>query len=324
MRINKFFLIAIILLLAGLVFWGVRSSGKNRSSKNNVRILHAKKGTIQTIISTTGDVLPKNRLEIKPPVNGRVEQILVQEGDMVETGQIVAWMSSTDRAALLDAARGKSPDSLAYWNDVYKPIALVAPMKGQVIVATMQPGQTVTTSDAVIVLSDQLIFRAQVDETDIGKINIGQEATATLDAYPETKIKSQVDHIYYESKTVNNVTIYEVDLKAQELPAFCRSGMNVSVDFKVAGKDDILTLPIDAVHKDNGISYVLLKSPAGKSPVKREVQVGIADDARVEIVSGVTEEDDVLGNGKKFVLPKSSTGTNPFGPSRPPGASRRN
>ena len=88
--------------------------------------------------------------------------------------------------------------------------------------ATIQPGQTVTTSDAVVVLSDRLIVRAQVDETDIGKIKLNQGAFITLDAYLDTKIGAVVDHIYYESETVNNVTIYKVDLIPENTPEFFR------------------------------------------------------------------------------------------------------
>lgn len=322
MRVNRIYVVPVLVLTAGMVLWFFIGRAKG-ADVAGVTHIHAGNGAIQTYISTTGTVLPRNRLEVKPPVNGRVEQILVQEGDQVKAGQIMGWMSSTDRAALLDAARGKSDASLAYWKDVYKPIALVAPIDGQVIVATMQPGQTVTTADPVIVLSDILIFRAQVDETDIGKISTGQEALATLDAFADTKIKCRVAHIYYESKTVNNVTIYPVDLKAEDLPVFCRSGMNVSVDFKAQGKDNILILPADAVKKDREGYYVMVSVPGVKEPLRRAVSTGITDDVSIEIVSGLAPEDKVVVQRKKLVIIKSSTGTNPFVPARPGGGGRR-
>ena len=321
MRINKWgwgILVVIVIVAAIVIFLQVQ---KSRAAQQSYKEIHATIGTIETFISTTGDVLPKNRLEVKPPVSGRVEKVLVQEGEMVKAGQIVAWMSSTDRAALLDAARGKSDESLKYWQDVYKPIALVAPIDGQVIVATMQPGQTVTTSDAVVVLSDRLIFRAQVDETDIGKIRLEQEADIGLDAYPGTKIHAVVDHIYYESQTVNNVTIYLVDLRPDEMPAFCRSGMNVNVDFRDQFKQNVLTLPVTAVQQGKKGSFVMVKDEETGKPVKRPVKLGISDDAVFEIVSGLTAEDRILVKEQKLVLPKNSTGTNPFAPARP--AARR-
>ena len=158
---NKIGIIIVILAVLGVgaYIWKGRTA-RVPSSRESVREVTPHRGSIQTIISTTGTVLPKNRLQVKPPVNGRVEQVLVQEGEKVKTGQITAWMSSTDRAALLDYARGQGEKALQYWQDAYKPIPLLAPIDGEVIVATTQPGQTVTTTDAVIVLSDHLIVRA--------------------------------------------------------------------------------------------------------------------------------------------------------------------
>ena len=272
------------------------------------------RGRIQTIISTTGTVLPKNRLEIKPPVGGRIESILVKEGQKIKVGQTLAWMSSTERAALLDAARGQGAEQLKYWQETYKPIALLAPIDAEVIVATTQPGQTVTTADAVVVLSDQLIARAQVDETDIGKVKLGQKALILLDAYPDTKINAAVEHIYYESKTVNNVTIYEVDLIPEKIPEFFRSGMNTTINFIEKSKDGILFIPVEAVYKDKEENFVLIKKEGQVESSVQKVSLGITDDKNVEIVSGVDEKDILILKNKKFVLPKSDVGSSPFTP----------
>lgn len=304
----------IILVIAAVSVTIVR---KKKSGADTIEEITPFTGSINNIVSSTGTVLPKNRLEMKPPVNGRIESILVKEGDNVKAGQILAWMSSTDRAALLDAARGKGDETLKYWQEAYKPIPLPAPIDGEVIVATTQPGQTVTTADPVLVLSDHLIVRAQVDETDIGKIADNLPAVITLDAYPDTKIKASVEHIYYESKTVNNVTIYEVDLLPEEVPSFFRSGMNASIDFTVQHKENILLLPLNAVNRQNGKSYVLIKQPDSKEPARQYVQLGISDDKHTEVLSGVAPGDKIIVKTQKYSLPKSSNGgSNPFMPGR--------
>ncbi len=312
-KIKLLFILPLILIVAFVIIKMRPQINTSEATKE----INPTIGTIHNIVSTTGTVLPKNRLELKPPVNGRIESILVQEGDKVKTGQIVAWMSSTERAALLDAARGQSEERLKYWQDVYKPIPLSSPIAGEVIVATIQPGQTITTSDAVIVLSDHLIVRAQVDETDIGKIKTGQKATITLDAYQETKIAASVEHIYYESQTVNNVTIYNADLLPDAVAPFFRSGMNATVDFIIQSKDDALLIPIEAVHKEKTGDFVFLIQSNAEPPLKTSVKLGISDDKNVEIVSGISGKDNVLLTTKKFALPKSSAaGTNPFLPFR--------
>ena len=294
-----------------------------KDSGETTREIAAHTGKIQTTVSATATVLPKNRLQLTPPVAGRVDSILVQEGQMVKKGQVLGWLSSTERAALLDAAQEQGPEKLKYWQEVYKPIALVAPIDGEVIVATVQPGQAVATSDAVLVLSDRMIVRAQVDETDIGKIKEGQAAVIGLDAYPDVKIKAVVDHIYYESETVNNVTIYKVDLVPETTPAFFRSGMNANVDFVTESRENALLLPQEAVYSENGANYVLLSE--GGQPVKRTVTLGLTQDKNVEIVSGITQDDTVLMKSKRYSLPKSGTaGKNPFLPSRKPASGSNN
>jgi len=312
-KLKLFFIIVVILVVAGVAITRMK---RKKSSDEIVKDVALTFGSIQTIVSTTGTILPQNRLELKPPVNGRIESILVKEGDKVKTGQIVAWMGSTERAALLDAARGQSQEQLKYWQDVYKPIPLFSPIDAEVIVATIQPGQTIMTADAVIVLSDHLIVRAQVDETDIGKIKLGQKANITLDAYADKKIAAIVAHIYYESQTVNNVTIYNVDLLPVEVPLFFRSGMNATVDFITQSKQDVLILPQEAVHKEKEENFVFLKQANGKEPLKVGVTLGISDEKNVEVTSGVNEKDIIILNTKKYVLPTSDTGSNPFMPFR--------
>ena len=310
----KVFLV-IIIVIGIAAFFFIRSKAGS-SSKVESKEIKATIGTIENFVTTTGTVLPQNRLELKPPVSGRVEQILVKEGEMVKTGQTLAWMSSTERAAVLDAARDKGDAELKYWQDAYKPIPLLAPIDGEVIVATVQPGQTLTTADDVLVLSDRLIIRAQVDETDIGKVKLQQAAVVNLDAYPDTKVNSTVEHIYYESKTVNNVTIYDVDLLPDKIPDFFRSGMNANIDFMVQKKDNALLVPVEAVHKDKNGSYVLLAQGPGKEPMRQAVTTGISDDKNTEIVSGVTADDWIEVASLKYTLPSANQGSNPFMPNR--------
>lgn len=308
-------IIAVILIAALAVF--IQQKIKHTKPDDEItREIKPFSGSIQNIISATGTVLPKNRLEIKPPVSGRIEEMLVEEGEKVKSGHTLAQMSSTERAALLDAARGKGEEELKYFEDVYKTIPLISPIDGEVIVAKLKAGQTVTTADAVLVLSDTLIIRAQVDETDIGKIKLGQDAVVILDAYPDESIKAKVEHLYYESKTVNNVTIYEVDLLPESMPPSFRSGMNATVNFIESGKENILLLPLDAVTRRKGGSFVYVKGAGEKEYIEREAEFGISDDKNVEIIKGISADDTVVMKMKKYELPRSDAGTNPFMPAR--------
>ena len=311
---NKWWTILLILIALSAAALFIIKPG-SKPPKEAVKEIAPAYGTIQTTITSTATVLPQNRLEIKPPINGRIDQILVKEGEDVKTGQTIAWMSSTERAALLDAARARGAEAVKYWEDVYKSTPLISPIDGEVIVSTDEPGQTVTAADVIVVLSDRLIVQAQIDETDIGRVKLEQEAVISLDAYPAIKVKGKVDHIYYESTIVNNVTMYKVDIIPETVPEVFRSGMTATVNIIDRSKENVLMIPLDAVKNGKGGSYVLLSPGPDKKPIERNTETGISDDKNIEVVSGLGANDKIIEVMQKYMPSKGSSGaTNPFMP----------
>jgi macrolide-specific efflux system membrane fusion protein len=317
----KRILVVILCLGAGFFVWTRVKQGKN--PQEILKEVHPAYGAIQKFVSATGTVQPQNRLEMKSPISGRVDKILVTEGQKVKMGDLLVLMSSTDRAALLDAAKPQGEKVVSYWEDVYKPTPIIAPIDGEVIVKSVQPGQTVTPADDVVVLSDRLIVGAQVDETDIGKVKEGQKTVVSLDAYPDIEVQAGVGHIYYESKTVNNVTIYQVDILPETVPAVFRSGMSANVRIIQDSKDHILLVPLEAVKRlparqagGKEGDFVFVSQGRNKKPLKREVKLGISDDTNVEILSGIDENDTLVIKTQKRApavkTPQSKT--NPFMP----------
>ena len=304
--------IAAVAVLAAIILIVVR---KKDSGETIARIETPVRGAIRVSVAATGTVLPYNRLEIKPQINGRMERVLVHEGQKVRTGQIMGWMSSTERAALIDAARSQGAGSVKYWEGVIKEIPIVAPINGTVIVRDIEPGQSVSTATAILVLSDRLIVKAEVDETDIGRVKKGQRVIITLDAYPDVKVNGTVDLIEFESKTVNNVTMYEVNIIPDRVPEVYRSGMTADVSIVEKAKEDALLLPVDAVLSDGNGYYAWVLSGNSKKPVKKEIKVGMTDEQHIEIVSGITAADRVAVMSNNVSL-EAKTSKNPFLPVR--------
>jgi len=292
MRLKNWILIVVIVLIVGIFFLS-----RGRRKETPYTEIRPHRGSISLIVSASGAVKPRNRLEIKPPISGRVEKVLVTEGEKIRKGEILAWMSSLDRAALLDAARAQGEEESKKWEDVYKPTPIVAPLKGFIIKRNVEPGQTITSQDPILVMADNLIVQAQVDETDMGKLKPGQKAKIVLDAYPEKKIQGKIEHIAYESQIVNNVTIYQVDILPEKTLGIFRSGMSANVDVTISEKKDVLLLPATVIKERKGKKFVLLKTESGE-PENREVQTGIEDGRNVEIVTGVEESDLVLSSEK--------------------------
>ncbi|MDD3297126.1 MAG: efflux RND transporter periplasmic adaptor subunit [Candidatus Omnitrophica bacterium] len=315
MRKNKYKFVFLSLVVLAALFFLMKDKQKTENGVITEEVSPVS-GSIKLSITTTGVIEPQNRLEIKPSISGRIEEILVREGDKVKKGDVLAMMSSTDRAALIDAAGSKDQETLKYWQEVYKETPVMSPINGEVIVRSVEPGQTVTTSDDILVLSDRLIVSAQFDETDIGRVKVGQNALITLDAYPDVKIKGEVDHIAYESEVVNNVNIYNVDIVPKNVPDFFRSGMSVDTEVIEREHKDVLTIPLEAVFYRQEKAFVKVKNVSGGSIQERAITTGLSDEKSVEVTTGLNSGDVLIVQGQGYIARKEQNKSNPFMPSR--------
>ncbi|MFH1066789.1 MAG: efflux RND transporter periplasmic adaptor subunit [bacterium] len=273
---------AAVLVLALFAFSFLRSKPKTVSFER----IPVQRGDLTITIQATATVEPENRLEIKPPLGGRAESVQVDIGDEVKQGQVLAWMSSSERATLLDAARAKGEKELAYWQDIYKPAPLVAPLDGVIIAKNLIPGQVVQATESVFVMSDRLVAQADVDETDLARVRLGQEVEVTLDAFPGENLKGKVYKIAYDAVTVNNVTTYRIDIAFDKIPDFLRSGMTANVQFIIVQKKGVLLIPADVVQSGE---MVLAASDEKRQPLLKKITLGESDGKLVEVASGLQE-----------------------------------
>ncbi len=298
----------VVILASALIAGGLWACKGGSKKERGGQTVAATVGTIEQTVDATGSVLPLNRVEIKPPISGRIEQLLVNEGDRVKSGQILAWMSSTDRAAILDAARAQGPEAFKKWQDAYKPTPIVSSLTGEVILSNVVVGQTVDPTTVIYALADTLITYAQVDESDIGRVHIGQKARIVLDAYPNRPVEGTVFDILYEGKNVSNVITYGVKVRPDRVPAFFRSQMTANVSFEVSHKENALVLPSFVVRTlaDGSRAVILPPAPGSDGkPVTRTVETGLENDDQVEILSGLQAGDKVLLPQGKYVPQKA-------------------
>jgi macrolide-specific efflux system membrane fusion protein len=304
--------IVVVILLAAIatsLFLFLRNSKESELTFHEMKIL---KGNLNIHILATGTVLPQNRVEIKAPVAGRMEQVIVKEGQRLTKGQIMAWMSSLERAALLDAARAQGESEVIKWSEMYLPTPIVAPISGMLILRSIEPGQTFTNLEPIFTMSDRLTVKAQVDETDISKIKVKTSAIIILDAYPNEPIHASVDQIAFDARIINNVTTYIVDVVPHLTPEFMRSGMTANVTFLLDAKKNILLVPTEALKVESGQTIVNIPG-ADQKPQAFEIQVGASDGKNTEVVKGLKEGDIVLVPDSKKAFSGQRT-SNPFSP----------
>ena len=304
-------LVAIVALAGGGVFYFSREKGEE-FVYTPIKI---QKGDLKITVESTATVSPQNRLEIKSPVAGRIDEILVKEGDHLKRGQVLAWTSSTERAALLDSVRSQGDKELKRWEDLYKPTPVIAPINGTLILRSMETGQSFTSTDVIFTMADRLTVKASVDETDIAQVKNGQRAVITLDAYPNEPVKGKVVHVAYDSTVTNNVTTYIVDVLPDNVPDFMRSGMTANVSIIVQDKKDVLLIPLSAVSDTDEGKFVDVQQ--GEKITKVPVELGLDNGRMAEIVKGPLEGETILI--KSLALKGKELSKNPFMPQGPRG-----
>jgi len=175
-----------------------------------------------------------------------------------------------------------------------------APISGTVASVSTQVGETVAASFAAptfvtIVDLHRLEVRASVDETDIGRVRIGQEVTLRVDAFPGQRLPGRVRTVYPKAELVNNVVNYVVIVDVVDAHDLqLRPEMTVHVDLPLARRDDVVALPRGALFDEGGRQWVVAREGDGWS--EREVVTGMATSQQVEIVSGLTVGDVVVAD----------------------------
>ncbi|MCB2106882.1 MAG: efflux RND transporter periplasmic adaptor subunit [Rhodobacteraceae bacterium] len=175
-----------------------------------------------------------------------------------------------------------------------------APIRGVIAEVTTREGETVQASFAAptfvsIVDLDRLEVQAFVDETDIGRIFIGQPARFGVDTYADTDFEATVTAINPKAAMQNGVVNYVVVLAfdGQE-DRILRPEMTAHVRLQVGERADVLTAPRAALRQDRGRQIVLVERNGDW--IEQQVQIGWRADQKVEIVTGLNEGDIVQLN----------------------------
>jgi macrolide-specific efflux system membrane fusion protein len=276
---------ACVLIALGVGAWWLVDSWMDRPTYDYLKV---ERGPLRVTLRESAIVAPEHRLTVTPPIPGRIDSINVANGVAVKQGQVLAWISSTDRAALMDAARAAGGKEIKFWEDVYKPAPLIAPLDGHIISTAVVPGQVVVTAQTVFTMSDHLLVQAFLDETDLNNVWLGQPADITFDSFPDAHLTGKVHEIAYDATTVNNVTTYQVNIYLDSTPAYVRSGVSANVFLLISDRQHVLLVPTDAISPEG---TVLLAQGKDQPPVVQKIETGETDGVWTEVKSGLQEGD---------------------------------
>lgn len=131
--------------------------------------------------------------------------------------------------------------------------AICSPINGIVITRSVEPGQTVASSLQAPVLFTlaedltQMELQVDVDEADVGKVQQNQNASFTVDAYPDRKFQARITQVRYGSQTVQGVVTYKTILTVDNADLSLRPGMTATADIVIKSIENALLVPNGAL-----------------------------------------------------------------------------
>ncbi len=222
----------------------------------------------------------------------------------LETAQkaLADLQAGVDTAAL-KAARTAHEAALAKVEAVEAEIeqaTLVAPFAGVVFALYVAPDDRITSSTTVIYLADpsDLRVQAQATELDIIRLQEGQRARVTVDAYPGQTFWGTVLTLPPRGEAMGGMNYYLVQVALDPIPPstglVVRPGMMAVARVITGEKEDVLTVPSAALrYEQPDIAYVLLANEDGTT-THVDVEIGLNDGIYAEVVSGLAEGQTVV------------------------------
>lgn len=202
-------------------------------------------------------------------------------------------------------ARDSAFDDIKAAQRSFQDANIYAPLSGVVTKADPNVGQIVSPSDLIAQIVDQsdYVFEAEVDESDIGRVRLGQSAEVTLNSYPDQVFKATVSEMEPTTKTTSSgatVVVVKLDLGKPEINFV--SGLNGQADVITDSVSEALVIPLDALMENN---EVWVKD--GESYRKVKVEVGLQSDTDAEVKSGLSKGEQVVTNPQAVKVSENSS-----------------
>lgn len=196
--------------------------------------------------------------------------------------------------------------SLQAKQDAYNDCFITAPFDGIIATLTAKVGESSGSSIGTLI-TKQKVVTVPFNEVDIASIKLGQKAQLLFDAIPDLNINGIVSEIDSVGTVSSGVVTYNVKISLLENDERVKGGMSVSAEIITNYKEGILVVSNNSIKTKNGKSYVEILGDDNKV-TKKNVEIGISNDTKTEIVSGLAEGESIIS---KTIAGTSSKTTAP-------------
>ena len=274
----KKILVCILLIL--LVFsFGCKKKTDKDEEKAYVKVSKVSQGTLSEYIRFTGDIHGEDEATVYPKFTGKLLRNTVKMGDYVRKGQTIALV---DR------------DEVGY---TFNEAPIVAPLTGVVGKTYLDRGAMVAPETPIALIADigQIKVKINISEKDLGYIKTGQTAKVTIDTYPKEGFIGRISTISPVLDPMTRTCPAEIIMvnPAHRL----KPGMFAHVEMKKLEKRNVFYAVQEAILTEGMAKYIFIAKD-GKAK-KRKVVTGLRENNKIEIVSGVIGNEEIVTVGKE-------------------------
>lgn len=306
------------------------SGGPPGDRRTPVEVAVVERGAVARSATLTGAVEPLRQVGVNAQLGGVLTAVLVEEGDQVEQGQVLARLDDRELSAQVRAAEAQVElaESTFRRSEQLRAAQVVteaeyerdranleaaraqldqlrtrlgfttirAPISGVVTERRLMTGDVAAPQARLFSIAnlDQLVVRLPVSELDVGELQVGQRVNLQMDALPNRTFVGRIRRIFPTADTTTRLVPVEVLLEGEGARR-ARPGYLARVTFQLGARDDVLRVPARAVIGGAGAEAVFVVEDAVAH--RRPVITGLRQGDHVEIVSGLSDGESVIVAG---------------------------
>jgi HlyD family secretion protein len=207
--------------------------------------------------------------------------------------------------ARAEAQVEQSQAGLAQAEEDLRNATIVSPIDGVVLSRDREAGDAVSSilvmgsgATLIMTLGDlrEVYVKGKVDESDIGKVYLGQPARIKVESYKDQTFAGKVTKISPMGIERDNVTTFEVRVSISNESRKLKAAMTANAEIMLEERKGVLAVPEGAIiYKQDRSTEVEIPDAANQSGKKRvAVQTGISDGSKMQIMKGLTEDQKVI------------------------------
>ena len=218
--------------------------------------------------------------------------VAVAEANLAKARERVEELSDGPDPDQVEAAQSRLDAAQARVNQA----RLTAPFNGTVMAVNYSVGDSVNPGQTAIVVADtsQLHVETAIDELDIASIEVGQEATISLDALPQARLEGEVEEVDLIPDVTSTTIEYPIRVALTSVGERARVGMTVTVNVLVADEQNTLVIPNWALRFDSQNGAIYVNVLENGQVEQRPVQLGLRNESFSQVTDGL-QAGDVIG-----------------------------